>query len=176
MPGAGPFACRVAGESCKGHRTPAIAELAVGGAAGALRREGTAMTLSAISRLAVSIVMMLALAAAARAGDSEDEGSDNNDDRRSTWQLNSSLTFRRYFEPFARVHSARACRDKCARNRQCSGWTYYDANFRDAGDLSYKLQRVCVLGSGIRDRQIGNRPGRTSGVVRSFDQNDEQDN
>ena len=51
--------------------------------------------------------------------------------------------------------------------RRCTGWTYYDANFNEAGRYSYRLQRLCVLGSGVKSKQSGSRPGRTSGVVRS---------
>jgi hypothetical protein len=122
-------------------------------------------------RLGASAVLALALAAAPQAQD--DEGYDNGREaRRSTWELSTSLTFKRYLEPFERTSSARACRNRCVENRRCTGWTYYDANFREAGDLSYKLQRVCVLGAGVRDRQSGNRPGRTSGVVRAHDEED----
>ncbi len=87
--------------------------------------------------------------------------------RKFTRDLNTSLTFSRYLEPFPRVDSARACRDRCAGNRRCTGWTYYDGNFNEAGRYSYRLQRLCVLGAGVRNKQAGNRPGRTSGVLRS---------
>jgi hypothetical protein len=127
------------------------------------------MGASAIVRLGASAIAILALSAALQAYQDDDNG---NGDRRSTWELNTSLTFHRYFEPFARVSSARACRDRCVYNPHCSGWTYYDANFREAGSLSYKLQRVCVLGAGLRERQARNRPGRTSGVVRSTQDDD----
>jgi hypothetical protein len=131
------------------------------------------MGASAIVRFGASAIMLGALCASLQAHQDDDNGNDNwNGDRRSTWELNTSLTFHRYFEPFARVVSARACRDRCVHNRRCSGWTYYDANFREAGSLSYKLQRVCVLGAGLRDRQTRNRPGRTSGEVRSTNDND----
>ena len=127
------------------------------------------MGASAIVRLGASAAAILALSASPQAYQDDDNG---NGDRRSTWELNTSLTFHRYFEPFARVQSARACRDRCVHNPRCTGWTYYDANFREAGSLSYKLQRVCVLGAGLRDRQTRNRPGRTSGVVRSTGDDD----
>jgi hypothetical protein len=87
--------------------------------------------------------------------------------RKSTMEPDTSLTFHRYLEPFPRVDSARACRDRCAGNRRCTGWTYYDANFNAAGRYSYRLQRLCVLGAGVKHKQSGNRPGRTSGVLRS---------
>jgi hypothetical protein len=127
------------------------------------------MGASAIVRLGASAIAILALSAALQAYQDDDNG---NGDRRSTWELNTSLTFHRYFEPFARVSSARACRDRCVYNPRCSGWTYYDANFHEAGALSYRLQRVCVLGAGLRERQARNRPGRTSGVVRSTQDDD----
>lgn len=113
----------------------------------------------------VALVMGLALAASLQARDNEGREEDEPWIRRSTWELSTSLTFDRYLEPFERVSSARACRNLCVRNRRCTGWTYYDANFREAGDLSYRLQRVCVLGAGLKDRKYGSMPGRTSGVV-----------
>jgi hypothetical protein len=103
--------------------------------------------------------------------DRDDRDRDGDSGRKSTWELNTSLTFYRYLEPFPRVDSARVCRDRCANNRRCTGWTYYDANFNDAGRYSYKLQRLCVLGAGVRNKQSGNRPGRTSGVLRAGRQN-----
>src|SRR5262245_34087986 len=129
---------------------------------------GFSMGSSAIARLGALVVVALALSASLPATGQED-GDDNEDngyaDRRSTWELGTSLLFRRYFEPFPRVPSARACRDRCVNDRRCGGWTYYDANFREAGPYSYKLQRVCVLGAGVKDKKAGNRTGRTSGVV-----------
>ena len=95
----------------------------------------------------------------------QDEDDGTGIPRRSTWEPDTSLTFHRYLDPFPRVDSARACRNRCASTRYCTGWTYYDANFNDAGRFSYKLQRLCVLGSGLRNRQAGNRPGRISGVL-----------
>jgi hypothetical protein len=117
-------------------------------------------------RLAASAAMLLALSASLQARD-DDDGGDEGElwMRRSTWELSTSLTFNRYIEPFERVSSARACRNRCVRNRRCTGWTFYDGNFGDAGELSYRLQRVCVLGAGLKDRKPGNMPGRTSGVV-----------
>jgi hypothetical protein len=97
--------------------------------------------------------------------DKDYAGSDGG--RKSTWELSTSLTFYRYLEPFTRVESARACRDLCSDLRRCTGWTYYDASFNEAGRYSYRLQRLCVLGSGVKSKQSGNRPGRTSGVVSS---------
>src|SRR5262245_32855809 len=94
-------------------------------------------------------------------------GRDGHGGRKSTWELNTSLTFHRYLEPFPRVDSARVCRDRCANLRGCTGWTYYDGNFNEAGRYSYKLQRLCVLGAGLKNKQAGNRPGRTSGVLRT---------
>ena len=121
---------------------------------------------SAAATLAIALVTVLATALPA-ALQARDDGGDEDDTwlRRSTWELNTSLIFYRYLEPFERVSSAHACRNRCVRNRRCSGWTYYDANFRDAGELSYRLQRVCVLGAGLKDRKYGTMPGRTSGVV-----------
>lgn len=123
-------------------------------------------------RLAAVLIAALALSGSLPAQDDE---YDNEDGRRSTWEPNTSLTFRRYLEPFARVPSARACRNRCVRERRCAGWTYYDANFRDAGPLSYKLQRICVTGAGLKERKSGNRPGRTSGVVRQAGHNGDDD-
>jgi hypothetical protein len=128
---------------------------------------------SARLRLGATLVMVLMLAAAPRAADYEPEQDgwpeqdDRHDGRKSTWELNTSLTFSRYLEPFPRVDSARVCRNRCASNRRCTGWTYYDANFNEAGRYSYRLQRLCVLGAGVMNKQSGNRPGRTSGVLRS---------
>ncbi|HEX6000578.1 MAG TPA: hypothetical protein VFZ16_14465 [Hyphomicrobiaceae bacterium] len=119
----------------------------------------------ALSRLAASAVAALALSAMPWLG--RLHAQNDGDERRSTWERNASLTFYRYFEPFPRVESARACRDRCVHDHRCTGWTYYDASFKDAGLYSFKLQRVCVLGAGLIDRQSGNRPGRTSGVVRT---------
>jgi hypothetical protein len=111
--------------------------------------------------------MLLALSASLQARDDDDGGNDGEHwMRHSTWELSTSLTFNRYIEPFERVPSARACRDRCVRNRGCTGWTFYDGNFREAGDLSYRLQRVCVLGAGLKDRMHGSMTGRTSGVVK----------
>jgi hypothetical protein len=124
---------------------------------------------SAILRLGASVVVAVALAAAAQAQEDDEDYDNGYKVRRSTWELNTSLTFKRYLEPFERTASARACRNRCVEDRRCTGWTYYDANFREAGNLSYKLQRLCVLGAGIKDRQYGNRPGRTSGVIRTHD-------
>jgi hypothetical protein len=119
-------------------------------------------------RLGAAAIMWLALSASAQARDEENGGWT----RRSTWEPGTSLTFHRYFQPFSRVDSPRACRDRCVQDNRCTGWTYYDANFRDGGPYSYKLQRVCVLGAGLKDRQFGNRPGRTSGVVRPVGEDD----
>jgi hypothetical protein len=125
----------------------------------------------------LALVLTLGLTAAPHAADydGDDPGYPPADDRdheaeggrKSTWELNTSLTFYRYLEPFPRVDSARVCRDRCASNRGCTGWTYYDATFNDAGRYSYKLQRLCVLGAGVKNKQSGNRPGRTSGVLRT---------
>jgi hypothetical protein len=129
------------------------------------------MRTSAIQRLGASLVVaLLSLFSAAHAQEDDegyDNGSNGNEARRSTWELSTSLAFHRYFEPFPRVASARACRDLCVENRSCKGWTYYDPHFQEAGAQSYKLQRVCVLGAGLKDKKSGNRPGRTSGVLRS---------
>jgi hypothetical protein len=119
--------------------------------------------------------MVLAFAAAPRAADYDllpepdvwPEQDERQDSRRSTWELNTSLSFYRYLEPFPRVDSARACRHRCVSHSHCTGWTYYDANFNEAGRYSYRLQRLCVLGAGVKNKQSGNRPGRTSGVLRS---------
>jgi PAN domain-containing protein len=117
-------------------------------------------------RLAASAVMAVALSASLQARDPDDGGEDGEPwMRRSTWELSTSLTFQRYLEPFERVSSAHACRNRCVRNRRCTGWTYYDATFGDAGEASYRLQRVCVLGAGLKERTHGSMPGRTSGVV-----------
>lgn len=120
--------------------------------------------------LLTTLLLALALSVPLRAAD-YDYPEDNDRGRLSTWELDTSLTFYRYFEPFPRLDSAHACRDRCVYDHRCTGWTYYDANFHEAGPYSYKLQRVCVLGAGLRDRQTGNRPGRTSGVVRSHGYN-----
>jgi hypothetical protein len=126
------------------------------------------MASSADFRLAAALVAALALATPLQA-----EGYDHeNGTRRSTWELSTSLTFYRYFEPFPRVASARACRNLCVENQRCSGWTYYDAHFQEAGTRSYKLQRVCVMGAGLKDKKSGNRPGRTSGVVHPLEEYD----
>jgi PAN domain len=130
---------------------------------------------SAGLRLGATLVMVLAFAAAPRAADYDllpepdvwPEQDDRPDGRKSTWELNTSLTFYRYLEPFPRVDSARACRNRCASHRRCTGWTYYDATFNEAGRYSYRLQGLCVLGAGVKHMQSGNRPGRTSGVLRS---------
>jgi hypothetical protein len=131
---------------------------------------------------AASVVLMLALGGAPQAQpqDQDDEPYDNGyrngyDDRRSTWEPNTSLVFKRYLEPFPRVPSARACRNRCVGERHCTGWTYYDPNFREAGDISYRLQGVCVLGDGLKDRKFGSMPGRTSGVVRPLEQEPEDE-
>jgi PAN domain-containing protein len=123
------------------------------------------MGLSGYLRLAASVVVALALSVSLQARDDEGADEDGHWMRRSTWELSTSLTFHRYLEPFERASSAYACRNRCVRNRRCTGWTYYDANFREAGDLSYRLQGVCVLGAGLKDRKYGSMPGRTSGVV-----------
>jgi hypothetical protein len=126
------------------------------------------MRTSAILRLGASVVVALLSLFCVAQGQEDDEGYGNgNEARRSTWEPSTSLAFQRYFEPFPRLPSARACRDRCVYDRRCTGWTYYDPNFSEAGEQSYRLQRVCVLGAGLRDRRSGTRPGRTSGVVRA---------
>jgi hypothetical protein len=126
------------------------------------------MRTSAIQRLGASLVVaLLALFCVAQAQEDDEGYGNGNEARRSTWEPSTSLTFQRYFEPFPRLPSPRACRDRCVYDRRCTGWTYYDPNFREAGEQSYRLQGVCVLGAGLRDRKYGNRPGRTSGVVRA---------
>lgn len=123
------------------------------------------MRTSAILLLGACVLLCLSCVAHAQ---EDDEGYGNgNEARRSTWEPSTSLAFQRYFEPFPRVASARACRDRCVSDRRCTGWTYYDANFNEAGEQSYRLQGVCVLGAGLKDRRSGNRTGRTSGVVRA---------
>jgi hypothetical protein len=125
------------------------------------------MRTSAILRAGASVVVaLLSLFCVAQAQDDDEGHGNGNEARRSTWEPATSLTFQRYFEPFPRLPSARACRDRCVYDGRCTGWTYYDANFREAGEQSYRLQGVCVLGMGLRDRKSGSRPGRTSGVVR----------
>jgi hypothetical protein len=131
---------------------------------------------SLIPASVLALVLTLALAATPWAADYDGDApdydrQDREDDagysaRKSTWELNTSLSFHRYLEPFPRVDGARACRDRCANNPRCTGWTYYDASFNGAGRFSYRLQRLCVLGAGIKNKQSGNRPGRTSGVMR----------
>lgn len=128
------------------------------------------------SRLAASLVMALGLTVAAGAADfnyptlteendtfPEDNGRQGV--RRSTWEHNTSLTFRHYLEPFRRLHTAHECRDSCVSDRRCTGWIYYHPDFRSAGRFSYRLQGVCVLGAGLKERS-GDRPGRTAGEVR----------
>ena len=80
--------------------------------------------------------------------------------RVSSFHPDSSLTFHRYFEPFPRVNVATACRDLCIRDTRCTGWTWY----ADPA-VSERLHRACVLGAGLKDSQIGNRPGRFAGIV-----------
>src|SRR5262245_9176554 len=71
------------------------------------RLKGKTMRASTIVRIGASAAVILALSASVQAY--QDDDNDNGDgDRRSTWELNTSLTFQRYFEPFARVSSARA--------------------------------------------------------------------
>jgi hypothetical protein len=125
------------------------------------------MVSSADFRVAAALVMAVALAPLQAEGYDDESGT-----RRSTWELSTSLTFHRYFEPFPRVVSARACRNLCVENHRCGGWTYYDPHFREAGARSYQLQRVCVLGTGVKDKRSGNRPGRTSGVVHPLEEYD----
>jgi hypothetical protein len=125
----------------------------------------------------MALALTFALAGAPRAADHDEpvypeypedpEGDGRHNGRRSTWEINTSLTFYRYLRPFPRVESARACRDRCASDRRCNGWTYYDANFNEAGRFSYRLQRLCVLGAGVKNKQSGSRPGRTSGILNS---------
>ena len=122
-------------------------------------------TASAVATLVMALVVAFVSAPCLQARDDDGGDEDVLWLRRSTWELSTSLTFHRYLEPFERVSSAHACRNRCVRNRHCTGWTYYDAGFREAGDLSYRLQRVCVLGAGLKDRKYGSMPGRTSGVV-----------
>jgi hypothetical protein len=127
-----------------------------------------AFRLAGLSWLLLAPVAALLLSTALLAADIDyPEDDPEYPGRRSTWELNTSLTFYRYLEPFPRVDTARACRNRCASDRRCAGWTYYDAEFKEAGRYSYRLQRVCVLGSGIKSKQSGNRPGRISGVLRS---------
>jgi hypothetical protein len=127
-----------------------------------------------LGAIAAAAVLALGLAAATHAAEDDNDDYDNGyrngpENRRSTWEPSTSLTFNRYLEPFARAASARACRNRCVEERRCTGWTYYDPHFREAGDSSYKLQGVCVLGDGLRDRKFGTMPGRISGVVRPVD-------
>ncbi len=78
----------------------------------------------------------------------------------SRFLASSSLTFHEYFEPFPRVNSAAACRSRCVAIRRCTGWTWYF----DLAEWN-TLRRACVLGSGLKDAQIGNRYNRTSGFI-----------
>jgi hypothetical protein len=131
---------------------------------------GLRLVASLVMALVATLVLALALSGAPRAADFEypEDDDSRSSGRKSTWEPDTSLTFYRYLEPFPRVDTARACRNHCAYDRRCSGWTYYDASFSEAGRFSYRLQRVCVLGSGgIKAKQSGTRPGRISGVVRS---------
>lgn len=80
--------------------------------------------------------------------------------RVSSMLPNSSMTFHEYFEPFPRVDTAEACRDTCLANARCTGWTWYTDN----PDFN-TLRRACILGAGLNDSQVGNRPGRMSGIV-----------
>ena len=129
------------------------------------------------SRLAALLVMTLGLIVAAGAADfnypslPEENGAFPEDNgrhgvRRSTWEQSTSLTFRRYLEPFRRLQSAHECRDRCVSDRRCTGWIYYHADFRNAGRFSDRLQGVCVLGADLKERKSGDRPGRTAGEVR----------
>ena len=142
-------------------------------------RSGARLRLGAWGAAPAMLALALALSTALRAQE-DDDAYDNGyrngyDDRRSTWEPSTSLAFKRYLEPFPRVPSARACRNRCVEERSCTGWTYYDPNFREAGDISYKLQGVCVLGDGLQDRKFGTMPGRTSGVVRPVEREPEED-
>lgn len=80
--------------------------------------------------------------------------------RVSSFHADSSMTFHRYFEPFPRVDSAVACRDICIRDTRCTGWTWYQ-NL----PANETLRRACILGAGLKDSQIGNRPGRFAGTI-----------
>jgi hypothetical protein len=82
------------------------------------------------------------------------------------WLPETSLTFERNFEPFARVDTMDACRDICLKDERCSGWTYYHSDFVGAGprETWEPLRRACVVGASIKERNLG-APGRTSGVI-----------
>src|SRR5262245_2473987 len=120
------------------------------GASAGLRR-GASLVLALVTMLVLEVAASSALRAADYDFPEDDDGRQYG--RKSTWELDTSLTFDRYLEPFTRVDTARACRNRCAADRRCTGWTYYDANFGEAGRFSYRLQRVCVLGAGVRSRQ-----------------------
>jgi len=105
-------------------------------------------------RLGMSVFMVLALCGSVAAQRA----------RSSTLETNTSLTFHQYLHPFPRLGSAQACRDTCVRDSRCTGWTYYHADFDGSADAR-KLRRMCILGAGLKDRQSGNKPGRTSGEI-----------
>jgi len=106
-----------------------------------------------IDMVRMGMILGAALYAAANAASAQGT-------RVSSMHADSSMTFHQYFEPFPRVDSAEACRDTCIANAQCTGWTWYEDN-----PEFNTLRRACILGAGLKDSQIGNRRGRTSGVV-----------
>jgi hypothetical protein len=89
--------------------------------------------------------------------------------RTSTVEPDTSLTFNRYFEPFARVDTPQACRDICLKDRRCTGWTYYHPSFVGSGprETWETLLRTCVIGAGLKHRWSGDARGRTAGEIRS---------
>ncbi len=86
------------------------------------------------------------------------------------WTLlpDTLLTFDHYFEPYARVDTSRDCIDICLKDARCSGWIYYSSDFVGEGprETWEPLRRACVIGQGIKERQLRRAPGRTAGEIR----------
>ncbi len=111
----------------------------------------------ALKRCAFVFVLIL-LANGLPAGAKEERG--------SSWDLETALTFEQTFEPFARVDRPQACAAICLKDERCTGWTYYRVDFSGAGRETWEsLRGACVVGAGVKDRKIGNAPGRISGVI-----------
>jgi hypothetical protein len=89
--------------------------------------------------------------------------------RRSSWEADTSMGFEGTLEPAARAGTAETCRDICLKDERCTGWTY------DHSEVIADRQRensepprgTCVKGTGTTTRNSQKAPGLTSGMIRA---------
>jgi hypothetical protein len=109
----------------------------------------------------VAFICVLSLSATTNPADAQQ--------RRSSWEADTSMRFEGTLEPAARARTAETCRDICLKDERCTGWTYdHSEVIADRQrENSEPLRSTCVMGTGTPTRNSEKAPGLTSGMIRA---------